>query len=1052
MRKIVRKTFVAAIASVCAGVAVATLLPAVSAAEPLQLLPLAGWLDEEPDEDAAPAGAAAEGKADAIAAQPIAERAAIVAAARQALATHAAQTYAILQGGAAGVALHATGYGPYVVRFTQRIDGVEVYGARVNVLLDRDLRVRAITGGTAPVAAAAGAAQAFERDAATSLRSAASAVDGLLAAAPLQPLPRDGSAYERFRFERSPRFVPDGDASVKRIWYPNGNAPLAAYQVRIAGHRPDADRPLAKLVVVAADDGRVLSSSDLVHDLQPFRYRVFADASGHPYVDPYGYTNPYPTRLPSGYLPDVPASMNSVSLVHAGISTGDPWLADDASETNGNNVDAFFNADPVNADGGCAPRGDDDYWLLRPEQGDFRAPLSAPRAFDYAYDAGDSANDFLQCPRGLPAQPLPQGSARLNAKIVQAFYAANRLHDLFYDLGFDEVAGNMQKDNYGRGGVGGDPLYVSAGVGTTFASVSVEDGVPAALYLGINTYTDPYRDVSALDFGVLAHEWSHTMFGRLTGLGMAGQQFALNEGIADFVGLLLSVRAQDRDAVPGQPPFHGNYAIGAYMNRDYDFPLDPFPKAGSPGYPDETYYHGIRRFPYSADLAINPLTFKHVGMDHPLPESERGFDWKGRALTNAEPHSAGEVWTTALWQCSRNLLAAAPSHRFEQARDRFLANLVASLKLLATDADYTDARDALLFAIRADRETDYRRCRAGFAERGFGAGAVAPDRHSIDLRGAVESFADYEHAVSIVGAELEELAGGDDDGVLDRGESGVLRVIIKNSGFSPLRRLRVRVDALGGAYAFPGGPRTDRFELAPGATYNATIDVRVVSGQASAVLPLAIEVHDSRHPLAHDRQQASFRVNYDLVRDRYVDQLSNRESFAADWISTFGESDGNYCYYGCLTPWLRASYAGEPAYLIGDSHVAMDAYLSGRPFLASGDPLRVIVRHDYDFDRLPGDIAWPGTGLIEISVDGGDWENGTAYLLSGTMEFAGSSGGWRDDTLDFGTALAGRRVQLRWRALIDPGYFEHFSHWAIARVEVQGAAEPMFSARHADVD
>ena len=37
------------------------------------------------------------------------------------------------------------------------------------------------------------------------------------------------------------------------------------------------------------------------------------------------------------------------------------------------------------------------------------------------------------------------------------FFAANFVHDFFYDLGFDEAAGNFQADNFGRGGVGGDP-------------------------------------------------------------------------------------------------------------------------------------------------------------------------------------------------------------------------------------------------------------------------------------------------------------------------------------------------------------------------------------------------------------------------------------------------------------------------------------------------------------------------------------------------------------------------------------------------------------------
>ncbi len=38
------------------------------------------------------------------------------------------------------------------------------------------------------------------------------------------------------------------------------------------------------------------------------------------------------------------------------------------------------------------------------------------------------------------------------------FFALNFAHDFFYDLGFDEAAGNFQVNNFGRGGLGGDPI------------------------------------------------------------------------------------------------------------------------------------------------------------------------------------------------------------------------------------------------------------------------------------------------------------------------------------------------------------------------------------------------------------------------------------------------------------------------------------------------------------------------------------------------------------------------------------------------------------------
>jgi hypothetical protein len=975
----------------------------------------------------------------------IAERAAIIAAARRAFEGDGK----VIAAAGDAVVVHATRYGPYVAQFRQRVDDIEVYGARVNVLLDRELNVRAITGGHSPHG---GIGAPFRGDPLVALRSAAGVIDGMLSASAMREV-RSKTPYTYFEIDRSPSFIPLRPATVKPIWYPAKDALLPAYKVEITGRQPGVGRLIARSLIVSAADGRLLSSNDLVHDLQPFGYRVFADADGHPYVDPYGYTNPYPTRLPSGYLPSAQVPMNLLEVSHSDVSTGDPWLADDATETSGNNVDAFFNADIIDEEGYCAFASDE---VFRPEEGDFRAHVSEPHRFDYSYDANDTLNDYLQCnDEGLPT-PIPTNSAQLNAKIVQAFYATNWLHDLFYDLGYDETAGNMQVDNRGRGGLEGDPLLVSAGFTATFTLVSEDDGNPnGALFLGANLYSLSNRDVSALDFGVLAHEWSHTMFGRLTRMSYTGQQGALNEGIADFVGLLLSVRAADRNAMPDRPPFYGNYAIGAYMNRDYDYPRDPYPAAGSPGYPDDSYYHGIRRFPHSADLAINPLTFKSIGMDHPLPDSLHANDWKLRALTNAEIHTAGEVWTEALWQCSRGIIAAAPAANFEQARNRFLANLVASLKLIPADADYAEARNALLFAIRADNEADYRRCRTGFSERGMGAGAVAPDRYSIDLRGAIESFDDVENAISIIDATLVEGIGSDGDGVLDRGESGHLRVTIQNSGFSPLGGIRVSAAARTGDFTFPHGREASHIALAAGERYAADFDVSVRSSRGAAELPVLIDVQAQRFASVQAHTQRSFRVNYNLVRDSFTDTLAAEPSFAADWTSALGEFDApDYCYVYCGIQWDRGTYQGRAAYVIGDLHAAIDAHLSTLPFRTSAtDPLRIILRHDYAFDRLPMDRrAAAGSGTLEVSVDGGEWTPADSFLVAGSSSFNGNSEGWRTDTLDFGTSLAGHQLQFRLHADISPGYFEYFSHWAIGRIDVKGALEPMFSRMVTDTD
>jgi len=93
--------------------------------------------------------------------------------------------------------------------------------------------------------------------------------------------------------------------------------------------------------------------------------------------------------------------------------------------TRGNNIDAFEDSD------------DDDL----PTGGDAaRAVGGFNLNFDFPYD---------------PVLPL---SANKDASITNLFYWTNLMHDIWYQYGFHELAGNFQMNNFNRGGVGNDPI------------------------------------------------------------------------------------------------------------------------------------------------------------------------------------------------------------------------------------------------------------------------------------------------------------------------------------------------------------------------------------------------------------------------------------------------------------------------------------------------------------------------------------------------------------------------------------------------------------------
>jgi len=89
-------------------------------------------------------------------------------------------------------------------------------------------------------------------------------------------------------------------------------------------------------------------------------------------------------------------------------------------------------------------------------------------------DAGGTAvtsGDFLTA-ANLAAQPTT--AANRNVAVQNLFFLTNTLHDVLYNHGFNEAAGNFQVNNFGKGGAGNDPVRAEAedGSGTNNANFS----------------------------------------------------------------------------------------------------------------------------------------------------------------------------------------------------------------------------------------------------------------------------------------------------------------------------------------------------------------------------------------------------------------------------------------------------------------------------------------------------------------------------------------------------------------------------------------------------
>ncbi len=338
--------------------------------------------------------------------------------------------------------IHDTGAGGVIVGLRQTVGGVDVFHGDVKLLLDRDdHRLIAISGSPHP-AARAELARRFELAPAAAVVVALRDLHGADAGAPRLvaevSLSAGGAAWQRFGLaaDRAPRsgalqFL--APARVRPLYFPRGEALVPAQFVELQTTLGGAQ---AVVQYVVGDDGAVLYRRDATaHEV--YQYRVWADVDGdkRPTDGPTADFTPHPTgepgKGPDGFVAPALVAMSGFNTNPEGAA--DPWLPAGATETKGNNVDAYVDH--------TSPNG------LSLEDGEFRAQVTAPGVFDRVYD--------------VEAEPLASADQSM-AAITSLFYVTNWMHDWWYDSGFNEATGNAQELNFGRGGAEGDALRAEA--------------------------------------------------------------------------------------------------------------------------------------------------------------------------------------------------------------------------------------------------------------------------------------------------------------------------------------------------------------------------------------------------------------------------------------------------------------------------------------------------------------------------------------------------------------------------------------------------------------
>jgi hypothetical protein len=574
------------------------------------------------------------------------------------------------------------GSGARTLWWTQRVNGLELFDTQLRGSVTGDGRLISVSSGMLAEPNGGWRIDAVTIDASEALRLAAGFAGANLTSAPAVLSVGDG-------VDRAHRFAQTAELAnepySRLMLFPLTTDELRpAWRVVVGGAGADA----ISLVFVDAATGGLLWRHSLTTDVaEAATYNVYIDPVSMRPLDSPAPMAPAPAT-PDG-TQGAPASRTSIGLAAIDLfASPDGWIPSGGTQTLGNNVDAHTDQ---NAD----------------NQPDLPRPTAGDRNFDFPADLSLSPTSYE------------------DASVVQLFYVSNWFHDLTHALGFDETSANFQEDNFGRGGAGGDSVDAQAqdGGGTNNANFNADpaDGGLGRMQMFIFPGPSPDRDGS-FDAQVVVHELTHGLSTRLHGGLFTLESAGMGEGWSDFYSMAMLL---DPAIDPNAP-----IASGGWLT----FGLDP-------GY-DDNYYFGIRRYPYSTDFSVNPLTFADIdpstyGVDAPAPpRSPVSFLNPESSGSANEVHNMGEIWCSALMQCRADMMA---KHGAIAGNQLILQLVTDGMKLSPSSPSLIQARDGILLAdLALTGGANVCDLWAGFAIRGFGFSASSGDGAS--ATGLTEAF------------------------------------------------------------------------------------------------------------------------------------------------------------------------------------------------------------------------------------------------------------------------------------------------------------------------
>lgn len=179
-----------------------------------------------------------------------------------------------------------------------------------------------------------------------------------------------------------------------------------------------------------------------------------------------------------------------------------------------------------------------------------------------------------------------------------------------------------------------------------------------------------------LDNGVVAHEYTHGISNRLTGgpnnAGCLSNKEQMGEGWSDYMALMVTT----------------NWKTATVADSSKSRPIGTYAFGQTPDGP------GIRYYPYSIDLNVNPWTYDSLKLSSRIPNGILTYD----------SHVVGEVWCNMLWNMTWAIIKDKGIGTNIYNAGSKLGNQVAlqlvieGMKLQPCSPGFVDGRNAILKA------------------------------------------------------------------------------------------------------------------------------------------------------------------------------------------------------------------------------------------------------------------------------------------------------------------------------------------------------------------